>query len=272
MAQKNKKNFSSYKKRNQGKPQQKSRGHLKPEEIYSLQEANDRLYNIFENHDFGDFPHAKRLLLANYYRLLMEEQKKQNFTRILNFRDIAIKQFIDSLMLAKIYKLQFPLMDVGTGPGLPGIPLKIQFDKEPMFLAEGVGKRVSFLKQVREELDLQNLGIFGRNINDAFVYPVRGVVTRAVEEINNTLKNVFHCLQTGGEVYFMKGPRATEELERIEPDLLKYYKLEADIDYNLPGTSHGRRLVVFKKIKAAPLKELGYFIEPEWAKDDGKDY
>lgn len=272
MAQKNKKNYSSYKKRNQGKPQTKSRGHVKPEKIYSLNEANDRLYDIFRNHDYEDFPHDKRMQLARFYQLLLEEQKNQNFTRLVNLRDIAIKHFIDCLMVAKVKDLQFPLMDVGTGPGFPGIPLKILFPEEQIFLAEGVGKRVSFLKHVREELELPKLGIFGRNINDAFVYPVRSVITRAVEEINNTLRNVFHCLQTGGEVYFMKGPRATEELERLDSELMEYYELTHDIDYQLPKTQHARRLVVFKKIKPAPLKELSYFIEPEWAKDDGKDY
>lgn len=272
MAQKNKKNFSSYKKKNQGKPQTRSRGHVQAESIFSVNEANDRLYDLFRTHDFGDFPHEKRILLARFYRLLMEEQKNQNFTRLVTLRDIGIKHFVDCLMIPRLHKLQFPLLDIGTGPGFPGIPLKIHFPEEQIFLAEGVGKRVTFLKDVREELELPNLGIFGRNINEAFVYPVRGVITRAVEEINNTLRSVFHSLQTGGELYFMKGPRATEEIERIDEDLLEYYKLVEDIDYTLPNTKHGRRLVIFRKIKPAPLKELGFFIEPEWAKDDGKDF
>lgn len=272
MAQKNKKNYSSYKKRNQGKPQTKSRGHLKAEKIFSENEANDRLYDLFRNHEFGDFPHEKRMLLAKFYRLLLEEQNNQNFTRLLNLRDIGMKHFIDCLIVSRLHEIKFPLLDIGTGPGFPGIPLKIQHPDEQIFLAEGVGKRVTFLKHVRESLELPKLGIFGRNINEAFVYPVNGVITRAVEEINNTLRSVFHCLQTGGEVYFMKGPRATEELERIDEDLLEYFKLTHDIEYNLPKTQHSRRLVVFKKIKPAPLKELGFFIEPEWAKDDGKDF
>ena len=271
MAQKNSKNYSPYKKAGQGKQQQRSRGHLKPEHIYPIEEASDRLQEIFHLHGIDFIDHSQRRQLARYYQLLMEEQKRQNFTRILNFRDLAIKQFVDSLIVAKIYPLQFPLMDLGSGPGLPGIPLKIHFSEQPMFLAEGVWKRIEFLQRAREELGLKNLGIFGRNINDSFVYPVRGVITRAVEDINNTLGNCFHCLQTGGEIYFMKGPRVDEELEQLESRWQSYYQKTADIAYELPHTPHQRRLLVFKKIQAAPLQELEYFIKRDWEKDDGKD-
>lgn len=271
MAQKNKKNFSPYKSKGQGTKQTKSRGHLKAEKIYSVQEANDRLFDIFKNHEMDFISHEQRMKLAKYYRLLMEEQNRQNFTRILNFRDIAIKQFIDCLIITKHYNFQFPLMDVGTGPGLPGIPLKIFFEKEQMYLAEGVWKRVEFLKRVRDEIGLEKLGMFGKNINDSFVYPVRGIITRAVEEINNTLENCFHCLQTGGEIYFMKGPRVDQELEKLDPKWEEFYKKVADIHYSLPHTSHERRLVVYRKIKEAPLKSMMYFQDRDWENDDGKD-
>lgn len=263
MAQKNKRNYSSYKKHLHGKKQVRSRGHLKAEEIYSLEEANDRLYDIFINHGFKDFSHDKRQQLAQYYKLLMEEQNRQNFTRIFKFRDIAIKQFIDSMIIGTLTELKFPLMDVGTGPGLPGIPLKIMFPEKQMYLAEGVQKRVEFLKNVRQELSLEKLGIFGRNINQQFVYPVMGIVTRAVEEMNNTLENCFHCLQTGGRVYFMKGPNADEELSLIDPKWKEYYKLIDDIHYDLPKTPHKRRLIIFEKVKTAPLQNMEFFLDED---------
>ena len=151
--------------------------------------------------------------------------------------------------------MQFPLLDLGTGPGFPGIPLKIRFPNEKILLAEGVQKRVEFLKTVRESLNLKNLDIFGRNINEHFVYPVNGVITRAVEDIPNTLKNVLSCLQMGGCVYFMKGPNVDPEIKLIPSELFEYYQLEKDLAYDLKHTENHRRLIIFKKIKNAALPE-----------------
>jgi len=227
--------------------------HKKPETIHSLDEANDRLADIFRNHDFTTVNHQQRLQLAHFYRLLMENQEKENFTRLLKLRDIAIKHFIDSIIILEHCQLQFPLMDVGTGPGFPGIPLKIMFPKEKILLAEGVQKRVEFLKHVRSEMKLENLDIIGRNINNNFVYPVRGVITRAVEDISNTLNNVVSSVQLGGRVYFMKGPGVGPELEIAQKN--KYFQLVSHIPYSLPNTPHERRMVIFEKVRNAPLPD-----------------
>jgi len=88
--------------------------------------------------------HEQRTKLAEFYRLLMLNQEKENFTRLLKLRDVAIKHFIDSIIILKYTKLQFPLLDVGTGPGFPGIPLKIMFPNEKILLGEGVQRRVEF--------------------------------------------------------------------------------------------------------------------------------
>lgn len=224
--------------------------HRRADQIFELEEANDRLYDLFRNHGFEDFPHAKRRQLAQYYRLLMLKQNEVNMTRLLTLREVGLKHFVDCLMVAKLTKLKFPLMDLGTGPGLPGIPLKIQFPDEKIVLAEGVQKRVEFLKEVREELDLKHLPIVGRNINEWTFYPVNGVITRAVEDVANTLKNVRNCLSVGGRVYFMKGPNVGPEVAQAEQELSEHYKLVENIEYELPESGLPRRLVVFEKIKA----------------------
>lgn len=262
MAHKNKSNYSPYKARQESRgkrpettPRTLMGRHKKPETIYSLHEANDRLADIFRNHEFTLVNHEQRMKLAHFYRLLMENQEKENFTRLLKLRDIAIKHFIDSIVILKYTKLQFPLLDVGTGPGFPGIPLKIMFPEEKILLAEGVQRRVEFLKHVRQEMSLQNLDIVGRNINNNFVYPVKGVITRAVEDISNTLGNVLSCLQIGGRVYFMKGPGVGPEIEMAKKNWSEFYKLVEDTAYVLPQTPHERRLVVYEKIKNAPLPD-----------------
>lgn len=255
MAHKNKSNDSPYKRRNLTGPRTRLGKHKKPEIIYELNEANDRLADIFYNHDFKLVNHEQRIKLAHFYRLLMLSQTKENFTRLLKLRDIAIKHFIDSLLVLEHVNLQFPLLDVGTGPGFPGIPLKIVIPDQKIILAEGVQKRVEFLKKVRTELDLPKLEIIGRNINPEFLYPVQGVITRAVEDISNTLENVINCLELGGKVYFMKGPGVDPEIHQAIEKWGEYYSLDRDIAYELPKTPHQRRLVVFEKFKHREIQD-----------------
>lgn len=271
MAHKNKTNYSAYKARQSLRRVEGSGGlksgaggvepgtgvlkdrrgkHRPPEKVLSLEEANDRLYDLFKNHGFSEFSHQKRRQLAQYYTLLMEIQKKENFTRLTTLKDVGLKHFIDSLMVPKLTTLKFPLMDVGTGPGLPGIPLKIEFPENTIVLAEGVQRRVEFLKSVREVMNLSPLPILGRNINTECFYPVQGVITRAVEDIRNTLGNVIHCLQLGGRVYFMKGPGVDPELPMAMEAWGEYYQLKEDHHYFIPHTEQERRLVVFEKIKS----------------------
>ena len=256
MAHKNTKNYSPYKARqeqqgrNLTRPQSQLLGkHKKPESIFELNEANDRFADIFRNHQFDLVSHQQRQQLAHFYRLLMLNQEKENFTRLLKIKDIAIKHFIDSIIITKYTELQFPLMDIGTGPGLPGIPLKLIYPNEKIILAEGVQRRVEFLKHVRAEMNLAQLDILGRNINEYCVYPVRGVITRAVEDISNTLKNASNCLQIGGRVYFMKGPGVDPEIEVAKKEWAEHYRFIDNIHYFLPNTQHERRLVIFEKIK-----------------------
>lgn len=231
--------------------------HKKPEQIYSPREANDRLYDIFRNHGFGDYPHDRRERLVEFYGLLMNHQLRDNVTRLVKFRDIAIKHFIDSLIVPRLTQLKFPLLDVGTGPGFPGIPLKIDFPTEKIILAEGVRRRVDFLKAVREEMKLNSLDIVGRNIDETFQLPVKGVITRALEDVSQTLKNTSQCLEVDGHVYFMKGPNVDPEINHAKKHWGEYFSLIEDHRYNLPETPHQRRLLVYKKIKSLPL------IEPE---------
>jgi len=229
--------------------------HRRPEKIYSFSEADDRLYDIFRHHGFEDFPHDQRKRLVEFYLLLMNHQLTDNVTRLVKFRDIAIKHFIDSIIVTRMVKLPFPLLDVGTGPGFPGIPLKILYPNDKIVLAEGVRRRVDFLKAVREEMKLQNLDIIGRNIDDTFQLPMRGVITRALETIPNTLRNISQCLEVGGHVYFMKGPNVDPEIKEAVLKWEPYFKLSEDHDYELPNSPHKRRLVVFQKLRTPEISE-----------------
>jgi 16S rRNA (guanine527-N7)-methyltransferase len=264
MAHKNRSNWSPQKSR-------QGTGHRKPEETFTFGEADDRMLDIFRNHGLDQYPHDKRGKLTRFYQLLMENQKVENFTRLLNLRDVAIKHFIDSLIITQHTDLDFPLMDMGTGPGFPGIPLAIHYPDKKIILAEGVQRRVNFLKHVRDELDLKNVVILGRNINETCLYPVGGVITRAVEDSRNTLGNVLYCLNNGGRVFLMKGPNVDPEIQPALQKWGEYFKLDKDVKYDLPKTTHHRRLLIFKKIKPAPIRDLDRDLDEDFALDKDDD-
>ena len=237
--------------------------HRITEENFTFPEADDRMYDFFRNHGFGTYPHEKRHQLVKFYLLLMEAQKEQNITRLLTIRDVAIKHFVDCLMLPKLTHFKFPLLDIGTGAGFPGIPLKVEFPNDVIILSEGVQKRVEFLKTIREKMKFEKLDIVGRNISPTFVYPINGAITRAVEDMHQTLGNVINALQLNGEVYFMKGPNIGTEIEAALEKYGEFYELKANIPYQLPKTSHDRSLVIFRKIKHPAPINLNKIVDEE---------
>lgn len=279
MAHKNKSNWSPYKARQANKPgiAEGSR-HKRPTETFSDEEAQDRLRDLFDRHGLSWVSYAERLKLARFYNLLMKNQAERNFTRLLTLRDVGIKHFIDCLMIIPLLEksgvpLLFPLMDVGTGPGFPGIPLKIALPDKHIYLAEGVQKRVEFLKTIREDLNLSTpegpLEIYARNVNEECFLPVKGVITRAVEDASNTLGNVIHSLQTGGRVYLMKGPGCDPEIAPALEKWGKFYRLEKDIAYEIEKTPNKRRLLVFQKIKMHPLPNFED-LDLAWEREHGE--
>lgn len=215
-------------------------------EPMKVNEVNDRLFDIFRNHNFSHISHDQRGLLARYFLIL--QNSNINATRFQSLRNVAIKHFIDCLMIPQLTSINFPLMDLGTGLGLPGIPIKILYPQAKIVLTESVLKRVDFLKMVSKTLQLQNLMILGKKITGCVRFPVQGVITRAVEPVSETLKKTANCLGPGGRVYFMKGPNCDHELSEVLDSgllLTQLYSLEKDIHYTLPNTPHQRRLIVF---------------------------
>jgi 16S rRNA (guanine527-N7)-methyltransferase len=190
------------------------------------------------------------LKLAQFYIFLMDYQKKYNLTRLETYEEIAIKHFVDCIYVPQLTEIPDRLLDLGTGAGFPGVPLKIALPEKKIILAEGVQKKVDYLKELREHLDLKGLDIIGRKVESKMQYPVNGVITRAVEVVESTLKNVIHCLQTNGRVIFMKTPDIDVEMEIARKSMGEYFELIEDKKYQLGNTSHKRRLVVYKKIKS----------------------
>jgi len=197
--------------------------------------------------------------LWQYHNLLREKNEEYDLTRIFQFDDMVQKHYIDSILVAQIldWKLPSPLLDIGTGAGLPAIPLKIACPDTEFILSEGRHKRVRFLHEVVDALGLEKIEIYGHKTSASFSRPVRGVITRAVEPIVETLARVKRGLQAGGWAIFMKGPQCDAEIEEAARSMSRSYRLDRDIAYTIPHTPYQRRLVIFERIEDRMEAEPG---------------
>ena len=186
--------------------------------------------------------------LWTYHGLLRQSNPELNLTRVHNFDNMVIKLYVDSILPADLVHLPSPLLDLGTGPGMPGIPLKIYQPHLEILLAESRQKRANFLTMVVDRLLMEGVRIIEKKIGADFQEPVAGVITRALETMAKTLERVRGCLAPGGMVIFMKGPYCEAELDEVRGRWLSVYKLVLDRSYIIPHTRHNRRLVVMERL------------------------
>lgn len=173
---------------------------------------------------------------------------------------MVIKHYVDCMIIGKFLSLPSPLLDIGTGAGFPGIPLKIRYPHLKMILAEPRPKRIHFLKEAIRETGLQKVEVFEHKVVSAsFHQPVRAVITRAVEVIEKTALRTSACLDKGGLLIFMKGPAVEPEITAMLDRFGDKYRLAADEEYTLPHTHHERRLVVFERTaeREPPRSQIG---------------
>lgn len=207
--------------------------------------------------------------LWRFHQLLRERNEDRDLTRLIEFESVVIKHYVDSLYVGRLIKLPSPLVDVGTGAGFPGIPLKIGHPEIELILAEQRPRRVMFLNDAIRILGLRDTKTFDhRVVSRSFTEPVRGVITRAVEPITKTLLRTSGATDRGSVVIFMKGPGVDEELREAVRDAKRDFKLIKDQAYSLPHTPHERRLVVFERIseRAAAVE-----VEGDEDADSGED-
>lgn len=199
--------------------------------------------------------------LWEYHGILRAANAELNLTRIHNFENMVLKHYVDSLLILKFIELPSPLVDMGSGPGLPGIPLKIVRPEISMILAEPRGARAEFLQEVVNRLNLPNCEVYAGKVGARFPRQVKGVITRAVATIPETLERVAACLEPGGQMIFMKGPECSDEVEEASRTQGDYFKFVADHAYSIPGTTHDRRLVIYERLDSpapnAPVVPLG---------------
>ncbi|MEN6438201.1 MAG: 16S rRNA (guanine(527)-N(7))-methyltransferase RsmG [Syntrophobacter sp.] len=197
--------------------------------------------------------------LWKYHQLLREHNQELNLTRVHNFLNMVHKLYVDSVLPGRIMELPSPLLDLGSGAGMPGIPLKIAFPHLDVRLAETRQNRVEFLNTALRELKLGKISVVGHGINSSFDMPLNGVITRALEAIPQTLERISGCLARGGLAIFMKGPNCEDEIARAVARFAGRFKLIKDHHYGIPNSPHERRLVVFERTDSPPWARKAEF-------------
>lgn len=197
----------------------------------------------------------------NYYNFLVEYNHHTNLTSITEKNDVIIKHFLDSVILTKFFKLNsdIKLIDVGTGAGFPGVPIKIANPKINLTLLDSLNKRIIFLNKLLEKLNL-TAEVFhnraeecGKNKN--FREKFNMVTSRAVAKLTVLSEYCLPLLKVGGFFVSLKGSNIEDELEEsVKSIKVLGGKIERVEKFDLPEEKGSRSLVIIKKVSPTPSK------------------
>ena len=207
-------------------------------------------------------PRDEQILAAfeSYRQELLDWNSRINLTAITDPQDVLLKHFLNSLSLLQVYSNpEARLLDIGSGAGFPGLPLKIVRPQWHVTLLEATGKKTLFLRHMVEVLQFQDVEIIhGRaeELAHKQVYRARFdiVTARAVSALFTLLEYCAPYCRVGGVIVFPKKGDLTEELQQAKRAAVHVgTKLKADIAVDLPGLADGRRLLVWEQQKPCPL-------------------
>lgn len=196
----------------------------------------------------------------DYMNYLIEENKKVNLTAITDPKEIIIKHFVDSLMINNEIKNNSYMIDIGTGAGFPGIPIKIYRDDINMVLLDSLSKRINFLNNVKSMLNLNNIITihsrvedFARDKNNKEKFDV--VTSRAVASLNVLLEYMLPLTKINGKCICMKGSNIDDELKNSQNALnILGGEIEKIENTTIPFTDIKRNIIIVKKVKNTPNK------------------
>lgn len=198
--------------------------------------------------------------MDTYYRLLLEWNEKMNLTAITEPHEVAVKHMIDSLSCyrEKIFTAAARIVDVGTGAGFPGIPLKIFQPELELILMDSLNKRLNFLREVAGNLGLQGVAFVharaeeaGKNKQHRESYDI--AVSRAVARLNVLCELCLPLVKVGGWFIALKGAQYEDEVHEAAQALTILGGQVADIrPVSLPGLADKRAVIYIKKVAATP--------------------
>lgn len=201
--------------------------------------------------------------LIRYYEMLVEKNKVMNLTAITEFDEVVVKHFVDSAALIMVIHLEerkLRVLDMGTGAGFPGIPLKILFPELQMVLLDSLNKRINFLKEVIAELSLTDIeAIHGRaeefGRKEDFRESFDLCVSRAVANLATLSEYCIPYVKTGGYFIPYKSGNIEEELAASQKAVKVLGACVEEVqEFNLPGSDIGRSFVKIKKLEKTKPK------------------
>lgn len=193
-----------------------------------------------------------------YSELLREWNQKINLTAITEPEEIAKKHFVDSVSCICMLDKGCSLVDVGTGAGFPGIPIKIVRDDISVLLLDSLGKRVDFLNKVIAELGLSGISAVHSRAEDGGTNPLYRerfdvATARAVAGLNVLSEYLVPFIKVGGRLIALKGPDCEEEVTNAK-NAIKTLGCDNPVLHNVHWEEHRHTLVVADKIKSTDKK------------------
>lgn len=196
-----------------------------------------------------------------YYELLTEWNSFMNLTAITEFTEVIEKHFVDSLSLVSCMDLSEikTMIDLGTGAGFPGIPLKIMFPHLQVTLMDSLKKRIRFLETVVAELGLTDVELVHGRAEDFAKSPHYRekydlCVSRAVANLSTLSEYCIPFVAVGGVFAAYKSEKAEQEAVSSQKAIsLLGGNIEKQSDFILPGTDLCRTMILIKKRKTTPL-------------------
>lgn len=195
-----------------------------------------------------------------YMNLLLEWNEKINLTAITQPEEIKLKHFVDSLTVLKYINDDDKVIDIGTGAGFPGIPLKIMNKNTKITLLDSLNKRINFLNIVIEKLDLSNIqAIHGRAEeiarNKLYREKYDVAVSRAVANLSTLIEYMLPFVKIGGKCICMKGANVNEELEKAQNAIKELGgEIERVDNFYLSDNDNERNIIIIKKVKETKSK------------------
>jgi 16S rRNA (guanine527-N7)-methyltransferase len=193
-------------------------------------------------------PEALATPLLDYLALLAKWNQAYNLTAIRAPRDMLVRHLLDSLAMARFVDAS-PLADLGTGPGLPGIPLAIALPSLQVALVESNGKKARFLREAVRTLGLANARVLESRAEAVDAPGGYALITaRALDRLAGILAVGGHLLAPGGRLLAMKGQRPDDELAELPPG----WELAAVHTLRVPGLDAERHLVEIRRRAPEP--------------------
>lgn len=200
-------------------------------------------------------------MLDQFYRyknMVLDWNEKINLTAITDDLEFMIKHFVDSLTINKYIEHGKTIIDIGTGAGFPGIPIKILNKENKVILFDSLNKRIRVLEDIVEKINLENVDLIHGRAEETFKnvkyreqYDI--AVSRAVANLNVLVELMVPAVKVGGKCICMKGNKAENEIEEAKKAIKELggeiYKVEKII---LPELKLERNIVVIEKVKQTP--------------------